>query len=657
MNFLNKKSITTLREWFGNIHSAIRESVGNIHSAIMEWVDNLLSGSILKQLKIYALVSLAIYLSFVLAAYFFCDTFSVSHNDTSFSGYMKGVMYYFFDAGNLHSETSTSAKFITPIISAFGMFLLGGLLVTTLTNIVERRINNVSKGFVTYKGQRGHYVIIGYGEITVCLLNDIFKHEKLQSADDRLPKVIILTNQDAQRVRAQIKSQLPYDYEKNILIYSGDIESRGHIERLNIKSAKEVYILGEPNELGRDSKNLECIRIICELRSKRKCIDPILTVNVQLNRPAFYSAVKKLEIPIDYVNVNGKQVLYFRPFNFYENWARLLWGYYRKDDYDVLDFDPETSGSSHILSENSNRHVHLVIVGFNRMGRALLLEAIRICHFPNFNELTRENKTIITVVDPEMDRLQPLFESQYPYIKDICDIDVRYEDAYVEDARIRSMLENSATNQQELLTVAICQRDPDASLATGLSLPESLYYRTDDNGISVNDNVRILVRQELQKGISTILKADEHKYKNVKVFGMLTEGISRRLLDDYAAMLVNAKYSGKNILDDKERACAPELWYATNEDMRCANRYQIEMYDTYARYENFVSKESLYRMEHLRWCAERRIIGYHYDKIKDKKFKTHPQLIPYYELPAIEKDKDSAVIEIRNLIEKICQTH
>lgn len=217
------------------------------------------------------------------------------------------------------------------------------------------------------------------------------------------------------------------------------------------------------------------------------------------------------------------------------------------------------------------------------------------------------------------------------------------------------MLIDCATNQQELLTVAICLRDPDSSLSTGLSLPEPLYFSTNNKGTSVNNNVRILIRQELQKGICEVLKADKYKFKNVQVFGMLTEGISRDLLDDSAAMLVNAKFSGIDISDKEQRENVRGLWYAANEDMRCSNRYQIEMYDAYERYEQYVSKESLYRMEHLRWCAERRIIGYRYDKIKDKKFKTHPLLIPYFDLPLGEKNKDISVIETRKLIERICK--
>lgn len=619
----------------------------------MEWFDSILSGGIFKQLGLYVATILIVYALCVLAIWICGDVLYVSQPDSTLGGSMRGVLYYFFDAGNLCHEKSVSAMVLSPIVAFLGMVLLGGLLITTLSNIVERRVENVAKGLVTYRGISDHYVIIGYGEITICLLQDIFKQAETTQA--RLPKVLILTNQDVQKVRAQVQSQLPKYQERNVLFYAGDIESEEHIARLNIDTAREVYVLGEAEEYGRDSKNLECVRIICDLRSKGENTKKVLTVNVQFDRPASYSTIKKLNIPKDYVSKDGKQVLYFRPFNFYENWARLLWGYYRKNDYDVLDFTPEAKDTSRILCKISDRYVHLVIVGFNRMGRALLLEALRICHYPNYDENTGANKTRITVIDTEMDTLLPQFESQYSYIRDIVDVEIDYRKARVEDAEIRAMLEQSAANERELLTVAICLRDPDTSLATGLSLPESLYYTIGEKGIVNNDKVRILIRQELQKGIGAILRADEHKYKHVKIFGMLTEGISHELLDDTAAMWVNANYMDKKILEDANLEKARQLWYQLNEDYRFSNRYQIEMYDIYERYAGCTPPDTLYRMEHLRWCADRRIIGYCFSKTKDTNIKTHPLLVPYDDLPEKEKNKDKEVVGNRKLIEELCK--
>lgn len=112
----------------------------------------------------------------------------------------------------------------------------------------------------------------------------------------------------------------------------------------------------------------------------------------------------------------------------------------------------------------------------------------------------------------------------------------------------------------------------------------------------------------------------KRKFKHVKVFGMLTDGISGHLLDDTAAMWVNAYYDlkyapgkgnpkhpvyaayvkylethqleGTDILDlaampahraEAERT-ARLLWYLTSEDFRFSNRYQTEMYGIYQRY-------------------------------------------------------------------------
>lgn len=200
-------------------------------------------------------------------------------------------------------------------------------------------------------------------------------------------------------------------------------------------------------------------------------------------------------------------------------------------------------------------------------------------------------------------------------------------------------------------------RDPDTSLATGLSLPKPLYYTIGEKEIVNNDKVRILIRQELQKGIGAILKADEYKYKHVKIFGMQTEGINHELLDDTAATWVHANYKDKKILENANLKEARNLWYRLNEDERFSNRYQIEMYDIYKRYAGCDSKESLYRMEHLRWCAEHQIVGYRKSEIKDKMFKTHHLLVPYNDLPDEDKDKDKdkEVVENRKLIEELCK--
>jgi hypothetical protein len=55
----------------------------------------------------------------------------------------------------------------------------------------------------------------------------------------------------------------------------------------------------------------------------------------------------------------------------------------------------------------------------------------------------------------------------------------------------------------------------------------------------------------------------------------------------------------------------------------------------------------LMQMEHLRWNADRSIVGYrcsHDSGIKDLNFKLHKMIIPFYKLSDKEKKKDLDVI-------------
>ena len=89
---------------------------------------------------------------------------------------------------------------------------------------------------------------------------------------------------------------------------------------------------------------------------------------------------------------------------------------------------------------------------------------------------------------------------------------------------------------------------------------------------------------------------------------------------------------------------AIRLWMQLNEDMRFSNRYQVDMYDTYIKYHD---SPMLMQMEHLRWNADRSIVGYrcsHDSGIKDLNFKLHKMIIPFYKLSDKEKKKDLDVI-------------
>lgn len=656
-------------------------------------IDRIISGGVGKQILCFFLVTVGVIIIFLVASLLFNEEitfYGLGSGEYGKFCRMKGLLYHFIDPGNISIEKNNGigAQIFVVFFTIIGMVFLGGLLITTLTNIVERRVSNIEEGKVVYSAMKNHYVIIGHGDITTSIIQTIYGEIDSQRTNDKgdYPPILILTCQDIKTVRAELLAQLASKYEKYIFFYSGNLDSQEHIRNLNIDKAKEVYVLGEQDEYGRDSKNLECVKTIAQLRGKDQ---PILTVNVQFDKLTSYSIIQKITLSDEFLTSEGERSIYFRPFNIYENWAKMLWGYKGtlKHNYDKLDFENITG----------SKYVHLVIVGFSRMGRALLLEALRQCHYPNYNELgtsdRQKNKSRITVIDRMMDDMLPDFKAQYPYLGQIEDINIEYLNANVQDSDIRAMLSSQTKDPDALLTIAICLEDSDFSLSTGLCLPDDVFYCIKD-GKAVPTNTRVLIRQSMiQEGIGRLLDADNAKYSNVHIFGMTNKGLCKELMSDDFAMYVNAYYTtcyyDRNdteanasdpkdpIIRDYDRHVAelvkkyPErkdygfidwvttgdkeekafmhqiatrLWMLLNEDLRFANRYQVDMYDTYLKYND---SPMLMQMEHLRWNADRSIVGYrssHESGIKDLDFKLHKMIIPFYKLSDKEKKKDTDVI-------------
>ena len=479
---------------------------------------------------------------------------------------------------------SRSDYFMHGLVYLLGLIVFNGLLIATINRFMATRAERFKKGANTYSSLRDHYVIIGYGNSCVPIIRNILNRNETGAPS----YFLILSNQSPDAIRLSILTQLRA-IEKRIVIYSGDMDSRTHLNRLNIEKAKEVVILGEGNEPGRDSKNLECAKMIKAIRLNESH-DNVLHVSMQLDKPTSYSTIKRITIPKQYyMDDSGNEVTYIRPFNFYENWARLLWGYHHLDSYRPLDRGLMVTCGPDSKPQPTQNHVHLVIAGFNEMGIALLLQALRICHYPNYDETTGANKTRITIVDPCINDLLPRFQSQYPYLRQITDVEIEYRAERIEDPGMRDLLNELVGQADTLLTVAVCFTDADSSLSAALTLPESLYYQVTDEQIVPNKETEILVRQEIKSGLADVLDEENGKSANVKVFGTIDKGVDDQLLDDKMAIIINAHYQFKYsspsrdffqlVAEDREKTLseAANAWIASNEDQRFANRYQTEI--------------------------------------------------------------------------------
>ena len=111
-------------------------------------------------------------------------------------------------------------------------------------------------------------------------------------------------------IRSTIQSHLSKKDENRVIIYFGNIESEEELARLNIHLAKEVYILGDGNTVGRDSKSIESVHKISKLRGNLAGKD-LLDVYVQFDRIPSYSNIQKMNLPKDYVCYGDIPNIYF----------------------------------------------------------------------------------------------------------------------------------------------------------------------------------------------------------------------------------------------------------------------------------------------------------------------------------------------------------
>lgn len=578
------------------------------------------------------------------------------------------------------------------LIMGIVSFLLIPLLTAALNNWLAEMIQEIKEGKKTYRGLQGHYVLIGFNEFTAQIISQVL------AGNNRY--AVIMTMRDVLTSRERLEAALPAGIAERVLFYQGDAAQAKAAESLCLNKAEELFLLDESDgQDSRYSRNLIVLQQIAALCSARAL--PLI-VYMQVNNSTAYNLLQKVEIP-------ANPAIDLRPFNFYENWSRLLWSYYTlrrngKPVYDPLDFEP---------LEGTDKHVHLVIAGFNSMGQALLLEALRLCHYPNYiaakGKSKAKNKTCITVFDAHWDELRDLFLTQHGRLDAIEDIELAFHATDISSPSARKMLDEWARNTDTLLTIAVCDANPETALEKAVNLPEAVYYRREAFGyeqittgdqtqrVAVNNSrTRVLVRQHQTSAPDGLFAPKQAgdivlphpTYPNLRLFGTIAEGVDITQLDDAIPMCINGIYSEKSVkgewlfymtqLDECIAAISEAIgdktkltkwramWLALTENLKWANRFQVDMYGYYIRVlernsalandKHAVLMEQLSETEHRRWLAERVAAGWRQcddaqeGKINERRI--HKCIVPYGELSDEEKLKDYNVIATAPILGK-----
>ena len=539
--------------------------------------------------------------------------------------------------------------------------LLIPFLTAALQAFINIRVAKRKEGRLIYHLMCDHVVLVGYNRYTTQILTHLL--------DGNRSYAIILTTQNPKSIREKLDNALKRNIYKRVIIYAGDALMKDKLKNLNLSYAKKLFLLDESEtHCSQYTRNLSVLQNIVDEAANRT--DP-LEVYMQVNNYKAYNLLQRVDIPNEFFERNNKIVVDFHPFNFYENWARLLWSFHVLKDrdgnpvYEPLDFEP---------LENTDKQVHLVISKFSSMGHALLLEALRLCHYPNFDEKTGKNKTIITIFDDKWKEKANEFYPQYPKarLQQIKDIELDFQDIDIHSEEARTQMEKWAQDKNQLVTIVVSDKESDIAMTNALNLPEKV----------LRSNARILVRQEIETA------AKEHKnqraYPHLKFFGMLQEGVDTKQLDDKLAICIGGIYTFlqekpfnlsdaqkllecqqriQTTLAQKTKAEWYKEWLKIAQTDKWSNRFQADIFHTYIelwnRHKNLSAaefiqwQEILAEMEHRRWIAERTVYGFRKtegDEKKDKVLKLHPDIIPYDDLDEDTKNYDRNIVNTAPLL-------
>ena len=513
-------------------------------------IDQFISTSVFSQLGRLLIYMLGALFVFAAINFWFIDFSRVAH-----SPFMERFSYTFvrmFDPGSL--DEKSVVHWFDAIVIIFGWILLGGFFIAILTNGYFERIKKIERGEARYKLE-DHCVIIGSDKMHLNIIRDIRNGRKGTTCDSTA-KIVIFTTRDAEEVRMHLKAHLNKKEENEVYIYNGERTSKDHLSTLFLDKASSIFVLGEHQEYECDAQNVECISLIRQIFT---FVSPSKLRKV-MNCYVLLDDLKSYELMANHsLDSPWSHLLQPKYFNNYDSWSSHLF------NEDFRGFQLMRSRIiMHWKGENTNT-IRFVIIGFNRMGQAILDQAIRIL------QLGVNQKVIIDIIDKGSDEQLKSYKAAHPgfsWLSQLCDVKINYHSVDIDSEEAKTLLNNSISDSESyLLAIAICFKEPTLSLHTALKLPNEV----------VTNNIPLLVRQNELNGLA----ADIHNrqtgmYSSIAMFGMVND--AEYIFDkrEVKAEEIQKQYQEYCEILSREEAPFDKPWSQLPESEKWANRYKAE---------------------------------------------------------------------------------
>lgn len=445
--------------------------------------------------------------------------------------------------------------------------------------------------------KKSHVVSVGIGEKGSALLNDLKKCSKQTG-------VAIEQNKDHQNI-GQIRR------EGHAIVF-GDAREKEILKEAGIKKAK--YFI---SFLKDEQATLETAKSIFEIYHKDQLANPLQCFlhieNARLLEMMQESSMLRK-------NPGG---LSFRLFNTHRMVARNF-------------FAEFPTVYQNQIRQNKNYRVH--IFGFDEQGQQLLLQALRVLHFPG------KNNVEYRIADKNISDKKEIFEANYPKVDKIAGI------RFIElNANYSAYLPNFSDDENLEDVMIVTFPDDKKNLAAALEILNT----------TPNSNFQIFAMNSSSENMNALFASE--KQARIQFFGNINyicriELITREKQDLLAKAIHNDYLLQQKELATSESAAYKTPWEELTEDAKNANRaqadhiaYKLVMLGKDPKKPGDITftqdqLETLAETEHERWNAHRYSNGWDFGEVRDNSKKLHPSLVPWEYLPESEKQKDRDTI-------------
>ena len=491
-------------------------------------------------------------------------------------------MVMFNDKGSIISRPTI---IIACICFILGVIIFTGMIISVMTNMISRRVENHKNGLIHYL-KSGHHVILGYDDMVPSIIDEIFTREPNTY-------VLLMTSIEAFKTRERLRKSVANKYIDRIIINYGHRITPEYYKEIRLERAKEIFIAGQRSLPAHDAINIECVDSICkylkELKSQDKLKNVPERITCVFEDLDTYAAFKTADIFEAVRDLN----IEFVPYNFYAGWARQVFveGRYKDNSGDYIPYPPVYGDG---ITRDDKKFVHLVFVGTTNFAVAFAQEAAHVLHFPNFVQ-NKDLKTRITFIEINADKEKPLFvtrnrhffEVQHLLYRDMSDdstddtvhieeplvfnsgngdfLDIEYEfiKGNVFSTKIQDMLREWATSGNQYLSIFLTLADQRENFIMGMNMPDDIYTRKipifirQDRSDNFVTNLRDVGKQEFDYSWVENGKIQTEKrqgrYAHIYPFGMndMSYCSDEELMQ--RAKLVNFLYSKYNKLSPEEK--------------------------------------------------------------------------------------------------------